>query len=97
MLKKPNKINKYFKRWSNLLIDLNKKIINKNLSIKKLTLLKLKKEKAINNFIVGISNTNQLREISTLLKSKRTNLLKKIDIPNVEDENLINPRYWKLR
>ena len=97
LLKKPNKINKYFKRWSNLLIDLNKKIINKKLSIKKLTLLKLKKEKAINNFIVGISNTNQLREISTLLKSKRTNLLKKIDIPNVEDENLINPRYWKLR
>lgn len=97
LLKKPKKMDRYFKRWFNFFTDFNKKIAKNNLSVKKLTIFKLKKEKSINNFIVGIANVNQLREISTILKSNRKSLSKKIHIPNIEDQNLINPRYWKLR
>lgn len=97
LLKKPHKMNPYFKKWYKYFKNLNRKIKIENLSVKKLTLSRLNREKTINSFIVGISNTNQLREISDILKNKKDKLLKEIDIPNIEDQNLINPRYWKLR
>ncbi len=90
-------MNPYFKKWYKYFKNLNRKIKIENLSVKKLTLSRLNREKTINSFIVGISNTNQLREISDILKNKKDKLLKEIDIPNIEDQNLINPRYWKLR
>ena len=66
-----------------------------NLSLKDWTLNHLNKNKNFKNFIIGVSDAKQLKEINAILNKKKKNDLAFFKL-DVVSKRLINPKYWKI-
>jgi len=95
LLKNPLKLNKYFKKWENLLTKLNKNLKNKNISTKNWTINFINSNKNFKHFIIGVSKVSQLNEIVAILK-KRKKIPNKANNLNIVSQKLINPKYWSI-
>tara|TARA_B100001057_G_scaffold483901_1_gene561258 strand:+ start:82 stop:963 length:882 start_codon:yes stop_codon:yes gene_type:complete len=96
LLKRRSALHTYFDKWSNIFKKIETESRGQKLSIKQHTLKTINREKKIDNFIIGVSNENQIKEIFNILKNLKNKPLKKLNVPNVVDNKLINPKYWKL-
>jgi len=87
------KIPKYFQPWINQIINWKKMCDEKNISYLEAALNFVIKQKNIDYCIIGVENSNQLKQCLTAIKSK-----KKLNLNNFSsnDIKLINPNYWKI-
>ena len=92
--KQPNMI-KFFKKWKKTFIKLNLILKKNNLQLKNWTINHVSKNRNFKNFIVGVSQVNQLKEIHSILSKKRNynSVPFKLDVVS---KSLINPKYWKI-
>ncbi len=95
LLKKNPEMIKYFEKWQITFKKLNFFFKKNNLSLKEWTLNHINKNKNFKNFIIGVSEANQLKEINTILKKKKKNDLAFFKL-DVVSKRLINPKYWKI-
>ncbi len=95
LLKKNPEMIKYFDKWQITFKKLNFLMKKNNLSLKDWTLNHMNKNKNFKNFIIGVSEANQLKEINTILKKKKKNDLAFFKL-DVVSKKLINPKYWKI-
>lgn len=84
---------KYFRKWRKK-IDLVENALERDqLNIKNWTLHYLNKHKFLKSYILGVSKVSQLSEIFKILSTKQRNL-KDYEELNIDEQGLINPKYW---
>ncbi len=84
-------INLKFKKWTNLFQKWDKFCIKNNITKLEASIIFLKNLK-LNYLIVGVDSINQLKEVSNIIKNKKTMKFPK----NISSNNLklIDPRLW---
>lgn len=95
LLKKNLETIKYFNKWHIIFKKMNFLLKKNNLSLKDWTLNHLNKNKNFKNFIIGVSDAKQLKEINAILNKKKKNDLAFFKL-DVVSKRLINPKYWKI-
>ena len=83
----------YFKKWTKKIDLVEKKLQSDKRTIKMWTLHYLNKHNFLKSYILGISKAAQLTEILKILSTKQKNLKEYKEL-NIEEQKLINPKYW---
>lgn len=95
LLKKHPERIKFFNKWQKIFRKLNLALKKNNLSLKDWTLNHLNNNNNFKYFIVGISETNQLKEIHSILNKRKSQKLFSFKL-DVVSKTLVNPKYWKI-